>query len=236
MNLATSFLIARKELRSYFFSPVAYIVIVIFLIVTGWFFFSPFFLLGRADLRGFFSLLPIILVFFVPAITMRTYSEEFGSGSYEILYTLPVTTVDILVGKYVASLVFMLLMIAPTISYPLWISSIGVLDWGPVFGGYIGVVLLTGGYCAVGLFTSSLTKNQIVAFISATTICFFLYFIDKVLFLVPSFLAGFLQFLSADFHFRNVAKGVIDSRDVIYFFSLTAVALLGTRAVAADRQ
>lgn len=236
MNLATSILIARKELRSYFFSPVAYIVIVIFLIVTGWFFFSPFFLLGRADLRGFFSLLPIILVFFVPAITMRTYSEEFGTGSYEILYTLPVTTLDILVGKYVASLIFILLMIVPTFSYPLWISSVGDLDWGPVFGGYIGVILLTGGYCAVGLFTSSLTKNQIVAFISATTICFFLYFIDKVLFLVPSFMAGFLQFLSADFHFRNVSKGVIDSRDVVYFFSLIAVALLGTRAAAADRQ
>jgi ABC-2 type transport system permease protein len=236
MNAATVFRIARRELKGYFVSPVAYIVIVIFLIVTGWFFFSPFFLLGRADLREFFSLLPITLVFFIPAITMRSYAEEFGTGSYEILNTLPVTGVEILLGKYLSALCFLLVMLVPTLSYPLWISAIGALDWGPVVGGYIGVVLLAGAYCSIGLLASSLTKNQIVAFIAATAACFLLYIVDKVLFLVPTAFTGILQFLSADYHFRNIAKGVLDSRDIIYFLSVIVVALFATQFSTEKRQ
>ena len=236
MSLQTLWFIVRKEFKSYFVSPIAYIVIVIFLIVTGWFFFSPFFLVGRADLRDFFSLLPITLVFFIPAITMRSYAEEFGTGSYEILYTLPVTGPEILIGKFAAALGFVVVMLAPTISYPLWISSIGSLDPGPVVGGYIGAVLLAGAYCSIGLFTSSLTRNQIVAFIAATAICFFFYIVDKVLFLMPTFVAGILQFLSADFHFKNIAKGVVDTRDVIYFLSVMGVALFATRFTTEERQ
>ena len=236
MNIKTTAHLIQKELKSNFVSPVAYIVIVVFLVVTGWFFFSPFFLVGRADLRDFFSLLPITLVFIVPAVTMRVFAEEFGSGSYEILYTLPVTTLDILVSKFVATLVFLLVMLAPTISYPISIASIGTLDWGPVVGGYLGAILLAGTYGAIGLFTSSLTRNQIVAFISATAICFFIYIIDKVLFLLPTFLASLLQFLSADYHFRNIAKGIIDSRDIVYFLSVIVVALYGTYLIAEERQ
>ncbi len=236
MSFTRLLYIVKKEFTSYFASPIAYIVIVIFLIVTGWFFFSSFFLFGRADLRDFFSLLPITLVFFIPAITMRSYAEEFGTGSYEILYTLPVTGLDILLAKFTAALGFVVVMLLPTISYPLWISSLGDLDWGPVLGGYLGAVLLASAYCSVGMLTSSFTKNQIVAFIAATAICFFLYVIDKVLFLMPTFAAGFLQFLSADYHFRNIAKGIIDTRDIIYFLSATVVALFATRIATEERQ
>ena len=236
MNLATLLVIIKKELKSYFVSPIAYIVIVIFLIVTGWFFFSSFFLLARADLRNFFSLLPITLVFFVPAITMRTYAEEFGSGSYELVYTLPVTGRIILFGKFIASSIFVIVMLVTTVSYPIWIRSVGEIDWGPVVGGYFGAILLSATYCAVGLFTSSLTKNQIVAFISATAICFFLYIIDKTLFLLPKFATGVLQYLSADYHFRNIAKGVLDTRDIVYFVSAIAVALFATHLATEERQ
>lgn len=228
--------ILKRELKAYFVSPIAYIVTVIFLIVSGWFFFSPFFLVGRADLRDFFSLLPVVLVFFIPAITMRMFSEEYSTGSFEIINTLPVTSIDILASKFLAAFIFVLVMLAPTVAYPLTISGLGDLDWGPVIGGYLGSILLAGLYTAVGIFASSLTKNQIVAFISAMAICFFLYIIDKIVFLLPTFLADLLEFLGADYHFRNFERGLIDSRDVVYFLSLTAAALFGSYLSIQEKQ
>jgi ABC-2 type transport system permease protein len=226
----------KRELKTYFVSPVAYIVAVIFLIVSGWFFFSTFFLSGRVDLRDFFSLLPIILVFLVPAITMRLYSEEYTIGSIEIISTLPVTRLSVLMSKFLAAFIFMLAMLALTIVYPISISGLGALDWGPVVGGYVGAVLLAALYTAIGVFTSSLTKNQIVAFISATAFCFFFFIIDKIVVLMPAFFADFFEFLGADYHFRNFAKGLIDLRDVIYFLSVATIALFGTYIVTRERQ
>lgn len=228
--------ILKRELKTFFVSPIAYIVTVIFLIVSGWFFFSPFFLVGRADLREFFSLLPIVLVFFIPAITMRMFSEEYSTGSFEIINTLPVTGISILASKFLAAFIFVLVMLAPTIAYPISISGLGDLDWGPVIGGYLGTILLAGLYTSVGVFASSLTRNQIVAFITAMAICFFLYIIDKVVFLLPTFLADLLEFLGADYHFRNFERGLIDSRDVVYFLSLTVAALFGTYIAIQERQ
>lgn len=236
MKLTPFASILKRELRNYFYSPIAYIVSVIFLIVTGWFFFSSFFLVGRVDLRDFFSLLPIILVFFVPAITMRQFSEEYSTGSFEILSTLPVTRIDILAGKYAAAVVFVVVMIVPTVAYPLSISGLGQLDWGPVAGGYLGVLLLVCTYTAVGVFVSSLTKNQIVAFIGAMAICFFLYFIDKVVILLPSFMADLLEYLGSDYHFRNFERGLIDSRDIVYFLTMTTGALMGTYLAMQEKQ
>ena len=231
MTVKASLRIMRRELGFYFVSPIAYIVIVVFLIATGWFFFSVFFLNGRADLRDFFSLLPLILTFVVPAVTMRLFSEEFSSGSYEILLTLPVSRIDILAGKFLAALSFALLMLIPTLSYPIFVSTLGELDWGPVAGGYLGTIFLVGLLCAVGLFASSLTKNQIVAFIVGVAMCFFLTQVHRVLFLIPVFLTGFFQFLGASTHFNNIAKGVLDSRDLLYFVSLSFIALYFTNIV-----
>jgi len=228
MTVKASIRIMRRELGFYFVSPIAYIVIVVFLIATGWIFFSVFFLNGRADLRAFFSLLPLILTFIVPAVTMRLFAEEFSSGSYEILLTLPVSTVDILIGKFLAALSFTLLMLIPTVAYPLFVTTLGELDWGPVVGGYVGTLFLVGQLCAVGLFASSLTKNQIVAFIVGVALSFFLTQVHRILFLIPGFLTGFIQFVGANSHFNNVAKGVLDSRDLLYFVSLSFAALYFT--------
>jgi ABC-2 type transport system permease protein len=220
--------IFKKELGVYFVSPIAYIVISIFLLVTGWLFFSAFFLFNQANLRGFFGLLPITLSFLVPAITMRLFSEELNVGSYEILLTLPVTSVEVILGKFLASVAFIAAMLIPTVAYPISVSFLGQLDWGPVAGGYIGALLLGGAFSAVGLFASSLTRNQIIAFIAGMAICFGLTLIDKMLFFLPQGVLGFFQYLGADFHFQNISKGILDSRDIVYFLSVSFVGLYGT--------
>ncbi|MDP2644379.1 MAG: ABC transporter permease subunit [Desulfobacterales bacterium] len=219
----------KKELGSYFLSPIAYIVISIFLVVTGWFFFSSFFLFNQASVRGFFSMLPVIFAFIIPAITMRLFSEELNVGSYEILLTLPVTFRDIVLGKFLAATALVAAMLLPTLAYPVTVSFIGHLDWGPVLGGYIGAVLLGASFCAIGLFASSLTRNQIIAFIIGMTVCFGLTLIDKMLFFLPRTLLGILEYLGADYHFRNISKGMIDSRDVLYFLSLIFIGLYGVK-------
>jgi len=220
-----------KEFRSYFVSPIAYIVISVFLLVTGWFFFVSFFLFDQADLRNFFVLLPIIFSFVVPAITMRLFSEELNMGSYEILLTLPVTYRDVILGKFLASVAFIAAMMLPTLAYPITISFIGQIDWGPVAGGYIGSIMLGAAFSAIGLFASSLTRNQIIAFIIGLVICFALTLIDKMLFFLPQSLLGIFEYLGADFHFQNISKGIIDSRDILYFLSVSFVGLYGTHLV-----
>jgi len=219
--------IFRKEFRTYFVSPIAYIVISIFLLVTGWFFFMTFFLYNQADLRNFFTLLPMIFSFVVPAITMRLFSEELNVGSYEILLTLPVTFRDVILGKFLASTAFIVAMLVPTLAYPITVSAIGHLDWGPVAGGYIGAIMLGAAFSAIGLFASSLTRNQIIAFIIGLAICFALTLIDKMLFFLPQSLLGIFEYLGADFHFQNISKGIIDTRDILYFLSVSFAGLYG---------
>lgn len=217
--------IFKKEFRSYFVSPIAYIVISIFLLVTGWFFFSTFFIYNQASLRNFFNLLPFVFSFIVPAVTMRLFSEELNVGSYEILLTMPVTFLDVVLGKFLAGAIFIGAMLIPTLAYPICVSFLGQLDWGPVIGGYIGAFLLGAAYSAVGLFASSLTRNQIIAFIVGVAICFGLTLVDKILFFSPGPLVGFFQYIGADFHFQNISKGVIDSRDILYFLSVSFIGL-----------
>ncbi len=226
--------IFKKELYAYFLSPIAYIVIAIFLIVTGWFFFSTFFLFNQASLRNFFALMPIMFSFVVPAVTMRLFAEELNIGSHELLLTMPVTIRQVVLGKYLAGAFFMVITLMPTLSYPLTISFLGQLDWGPVIGGYIGTFLLAGAFSAVGLFASSLTKNQIIAFIIAMAICFCLTMLDKMLFFIPSALLGFMGYLGADSHFANFTKGIIDTRDILYFASVAFVGLYATHMSIED--
>jgi ABC-2 type transport system permease protein len=228
--------IFKKEFKSYFVSPIAYIVIGIFLLVTGWFFFTPFFLFNQANLRNFFALLPIVFSFVVPAVTMRLFSEELSVGSYELLLTMPVTILDIVLGKFLASVVFVAAMLMPTVAYPITVSFLGQLDWGPVVGGYMGAVLLGGAFSAIGLFASSLTRNQIIAFIVGMAICFGLTLIDKMLFFLPQSLLGILGYLGADFHFQNISKGIVDSRDILYFFSVCFVGLYGTHLAMQEKR
>jgi ABC-2 type transport system permease protein len=230
------FTIFKREFKSYFVSPIAYIIITIFLVITGWFFFSTFFLAGRADMRDFFGLLPLILAFTIPAITMRIFAEEYRSGSFEILATLPLNKWEIVLGKFFAAHLLSLIMIAPTLIYAITISTVGSLDWGPVTGGYLGAILLSGALTAIGIFASSLTHNQIIAFIISVSISFFLTVIGNMLFLIPGFLVGFFQYLGTGYHFSSIAKGVIDSRDIIYFLSLTIIALYSSYLVNMEKR
>lgn len=230
------FKIFFKEFKGYFITPIAYIVISIFLLITGWFFFSTFFLYNQASMRNFFSLLPIIFSFVIPAVTMRLFSEEVNLGSYEILSTLPVSFSDIILGKFLASVAFTIVMLLPTIFYAVTILFMGSLDIGPVIGGYLGAILLGSIFSAVGLFASSLTRNQIIAFIIGMSICLALTLIDKMLFFLPESLLGFLEYMGADFHFRNIAKGIIDSRDILYFITISFIALYGNHLVLQEKK
>jgi ABC-2 type transport system permease protein len=229
------FRIFNREFRVYFVSPIAYIVISVFLLVTGWFFFTTFFIYNQANLRNFFTMLPVTFSFVIPAVTMRLFSEELSVGSYETLLTMPVSTLDVVLGKFLAGVVFVALMLIPTLSYPLTVSFLGQLDWGPVAGGYIGAVLLGAAFSAVGLFASSLTRNQITAFIIGMAICFSLTLLDKMLLFLPRSLLGVLGYLGADLHFQNISKGIIDSRDILYFLSVSFVGLYATKLAMQEK-
>ena len=223
------FQLSLNEYRSFFYSPILYIVALVFLGFNGWLFVLPFFLKGQAELRDFFGALPVIFVIIVPMLTMRLLSEELNSGSYELIATLPVKPVEIVLGKFLSSTYFIGLLLVPTILYAVSVEVVGDLAWGPVIGGYLGAVLLGAAYAAIGLFTSSLTRNQIVAAILGVIICLAFFLLDKTLILLPDALAGFLQYFSSDYHFQNIAKGVIDLRDLTYFASVIFVFLFATR-------
>ena len=228
--------IFKKEFRGYFISPIAYIVIVFFLLVTGWFYFATLFLNNQASLRDFFGMLPIIFTFVVPAVTMKLFSEEFNIGSYETLLTLPVTFLEVILGKFLAAVAFVAAMLIPTFAYPLTISFLGQLDWGPVIGGYIGAVLLGAAYSSIGLFASAMTRNQIISLVIGMVICFVLTMIDRMLFFLPTSMLGIFEYIGAGYHFQNISRGIIDSRDILYFLSVcfvgiycTYLAMLGKR-------
>ena len=228
--------IMGKELKDFFISPIAYIVIAVFLLVTGWLFFSTFFVFNQADLRNFFNLLPMTFAFVVPAITMRLFAEELNTGSYETLLTLPVTFRDIILGKFLAGVIFVGAILVPTVAYPLFIAGMGELDWGPVVGGYAGALMLGAAFTAIGLFASALTRNQIIAFILGVLICFVLTVIDRMLFFFPAPILNVVNYLGASSHFQNVAKGIVDSRDVLYFLSLAFLGLYATHLAMQEKE
>lgn len=227
--------IFKKEFKAYFVSPIAYIVIAIFLLITGWFFFTTFFLFGQASLRNYFNLLPFIFSFVVPAVTMRLFAEERHVGSYETLLTMPLNHVDVIMGKFLAAVGFVTAMLVPTLAYPVCISFLGDLDWGPVIGGYAGAILLGAAFSGIGLFASALTRNQIIAFIIGMAICFCLTLIDKMLIFLPTTTLDVFHYLGVGTHFENISKGIIDSRDFLYFFSLCFLGLYGTRMVLREK-
>ncbi len=218
--------IYRRELQSYFNSPVAYVVIIVFLAIVGWFFTSNLFLVNVASLRVMFDLVPLIFLFFVPAITMRLIAEEKKSGTLELLTTKPVKDVEIVLGKFFAAWTLLAVAMAPTLLYLLTLMLLGNPDLGPVIAGYLGLLLMGGVFVALGVFASSLTENQIVAFLISFVLVLALYLADKVLMYMPESLASTIEFLAIDYHFSNIARGVIDSRNVIYFASLIGFSLL----------
>ncbi|MCU0611435.1 MAG: ABC transporter permease subunit [Candidatus Eisenbacteria bacterium] len=214
--------IARREFQGYFNSLIAYVFLVIYLLLTSWLFFRVFFLNGQASMRLMFDIMPWVYLFFVPAITMRLWAEEKKVGTMELLMTLPVRDVEAVLGKFLAALGLLVLALALTFPIPLIVSLLGNLDFGPVAGGYLAAILLGAAYLAVGVFVSSLTQNQIVAFILGVVIVFALYMIgsDIVLYSVPTAVASVFEYVSLGTHFESIGRGVIDSRDLIYYLSI----------------
>jgi ABC-2 type transport system permease protein len=239
--MSTSLAIARREFKTFFNSPIAYIVLGGFLLVAGWMYFSTLFLAGQASLRGFFGISPVLFVVFAPAITMRLVAEERKAGTLELLLSMPLRDWEVVAGKFLAALAMVGMGLLWTLPYPLTVAALTAqgasFDWGPVLAGYLGLLLMASSFLAMGLWASTLSRNQIVGFIIGLLLCFAFYFVDKFAPLLPDSVAGLVQYLSVDYHFENIARGVLDSRDLLFYLSLTSVGLLmTTRSLAAVRQ
>lgn len=223
-----------REIKSFFGSPIGYLVIAIFLLLNGlflWVFDGDFNILnsGFADLSPFFTLAPWILIFLIPAVTMRSFSDEKKQGTIELLFTKPLTVWEIVNGKFFGAFLLIVLATLPTVVYVFVLSSLGNpegnIDMGSTLGSYFGLLFLIAGYTAIGIFTSALSDNQIVAFIVSVFLCFLFYFgFEGASGLITGF-SGFISSLGMDYHFKSMSRGVIDTRDVIYFVSITILFL-----------
>jgi len=234
----------KRELRSYFATPVAYVFIVIFLVLTGVFTFylGNFYERGQADLRPFFNFHPWLYLFLVPAIAMRLWAEERKSGSIELLMTLPVTPWQAVLGKYLAAWVFT--AIALLLTFPIWITVnfLGEPDNGAILTGYIGSLLMAGGFLAIGAFVSAFTRNQVIAFVISVVVCFvfllsgFPMVLDAFSGWAPQLLIDGVASLSFLTHFSNISRGVIDFRDLVYFGLLIGAFLYANTIVLQWKQ
>jgi ABC-2 type transport system permease protein len=228
-RLRSWFALFRRELSGYFQTPVAYVVGAIFLGITAALFFAVFFIFERAELRQFFGLLPMLLALLMPALAMRLVAEERRRGTWEILTTLPVGHTQIVLAKFAAVWVTGLFLLAPTLFFAVTVSTFGALDPGPVVGGYLGAVLLVAAYGAVGVFSSSVARNETVALVLGLVISLALAFLEGVVVLMPAELVSLVQFLGTGYHFSGFTRGVIDSRSVVYLLSVTAFFLVLAR-------
>ena len=219
--------IARKEFRTYFESPIAYIFITAFLLLVNFLYLWTFFLVGQADMRSFFGFMPFVFLFLVPSITMRLWAEERKMGTLEVLLTLPVQEKEVVLGKFIASFVFLLVMLALTFNIPLLVGFLGDPDWGTIICGYLGCLLMGASYLAIGLFASALSDNQIVAFILAIAICTAMLIVGEWFFLilVPDIFVPIFNYLGLGTHFESMGRGVIDTRDLLYYISVIGVFL-----------
>lgn len=237
VNMRQAGLIFRKELTSFFDSAAGYITLIVFLLISGWFFASSFFLINESDLRVLFNIIPIIYLFFIPAITMGLISRERSAGTLEILVTLPLEDWALVAGKYLAALALIGLGLAFTMVHFLTLTLVATnMDAGALLSGYLGLLLVGSVYAAVGIFCSAATDNQITAFIMSFMIVFIFFILDKILIFIPGFMTSTVQFLSIDFHLANISRGVIDSRNLIYFGSMIALFLMLTVRVLEMRK
>ena len=217
-NIRTVYL---RELVGFFNSPMAYIFLVVFAIVNGYFFTNRFFLFGQSDLRSLFDIVPLVFLFFIPAISMGLIARENDIGTMETMSTLPLSTVQFVLGKFIAALCLILLGLLATSIHFITLVFVGTnIDYGAIFSGYLGLALMGATFAAIGTYASSITQNQVVAFIIGLFMVLIIFMLDKTLIFVPSSIAGLLQFLAIDYHLSNMSRGVIDSRNLIYFFSM----------------
>ena len=230
--------IIKKEFNSFFASPIAYLVVGVFLLINGLFLFifnDDFNLLnaGFADVNPFFYLTPWVFLFLIPAITMKSFADEFSSGTIELLKTKPISNWQIVLGKFWASLLLVVIALVPTFIYVFTIyklgNPVGNIDFGSTIGSYIGLLFLASTYTSIGLFTSTLSKNQIVAFIFGIFITFILFYGFDAMSNSFSSSSLSIQKLGINHHFKSISRGVIDTRDLVYFLSVTFFFLFITK-------
>lgn len=220
--------IAERELKSYFVSPVAYVVTALFLLIAGYLFSVILLNTNEATLRYLISNLSVIWLFITPALTMRLLAEEARTGTIELLLTNPVRDVEVVVGKYLGVLGFLLVMLAFTLYYPALLFIFGNPDRGPMIAGYLGVILQAAAFLAIGLMASSLTQNQIVAAVLTFAILLIMWLAESVANFIGSPGSDVMRYLSVNTHLQDFSRGVIDTTHIIYFISVVAAALLLT--------
>lgn len=237
----------KKEINNFFSSLTGYIVIIVFLMTTGlflWVFHLDFNILdfGYANIDGLFLLAPFIFLFLIPAITMRLFADEHKSGTIEVLLTLPLTDLQIIIAKYLAALILVVVSLLPTFIYVISVYQLGMppgnIDMGGMWGSYIGLLFLGAAFVSIGLFASSLTNNQIISFIIAAFMCGFAYVGFELIYSFDLFGSFdlFIKTLGINEHYSSVSRGVIDTRDVVYFLSVIVLFILLTKISLESRK
>jgi ABC-2 type transport system permease protein len=214
--------IFNREILTTFNSPMALIFFFVFAATSSYFFTSPFFIIGQSDLRGLFSVIPLLYLILIPAITMSMISRDWNLGTMEIMKTLPVTDYEYVLGKFFSAILLIITSLSFTLIHVITVYRFGTeIDTGAIICGYFGLILLGAFYASIGIFASSLTDNQVYALLLSFGIVLLFFMMDKVLIFVPSAtLSGFLQYMSVDFHLSNISRGVLDTRNIIYFLSM----------------
>ena len=228
--MKTIWIIAKRELKSFFDSLTAYIMLIIFLGLSGfftWLYGSDVFLVGQASLQSFFAVAYWTLFFFTPAITMRTIAEEKRTGTIELILTKAVSDWQLIVGKYLACLMLIGVALLSTLPFYFTLTNIGPVDHGAVICGYLGLLLMSSAYISIGIFSSCISNNQIVSFLLSLLIgVFFLIIFQALSSNFTGVIGSILSYLSISDHYQSLSRGVVDSRDIIYFVSITVFALM----------
>lgn len=220
--MRTIFTIFSKEFKSYFLSPIAYVFITVYIVLTNFLFFQTFFFEGYASMRSYFEILPWLLLVFIPAITMRSWSEEKKNKSLELLLTWPVKDGEVVTGKFLAAFTFYAFTLLLSITVPITVHMLGNPDTGVIIGSYMGALFLGASYIAIGMWISSITENQIIAFIGTIVLIVLFLMIGNGLVtnFIPESWVNIFTYLGLSTHFESISRGVIDSRDIVYYSSL----------------
>jgi ABC-2 type transport system permease protein len=225
--------VAEREVRSYFAAPMGWVVIAVFLAFTGYFFWAPLSLAGVGDLRGWFNNSTIMLIILIPAITMRLVAEERQRGTIEILMTSPITDTQAIIGKFLGALLFYVAMLALTLQFPLALTRLGTPDKGPIYAGYVGMLLFGGTFLAIGLLISTTTRSQVIAYVATLFILLFLWLLVWAS-QGEAWWQHLLSYIALPTHLESFGKGLIDTRDVFFYLSFIGGALfLSVRALSA---
>lgn len=237
--MSPTWIITKRELKANFDTPVAYIVLCLTLPAVAFNFFLNkdlgFFDINRASMTWLIENVSVLVVILATVLTMRVMADERRTGTLEMLITQPVRDWEVILGKYLGAVGLLMVLIISTFSYPIFISRMGELDWGPVYGGYLGLLLGGASYVAFGVMVSSYTKDQITAFFVSFIVGSLFFLLNKALIFFGS-AASWLEYLCPDYHFTNISRGIIDARDLVYFFSVIFVSLLATERSLSSRK